>query len=60
METALHLHLVFHIGLKLVDKFSCHLHPAMMGEVIVTSGEATTSQPTNDRNSVVSISPTLS
>jgi plastocyanin len=34
--------------------YFCQLHPAMVGEVIVTSGESTT----NDRNSVIHMSPT--
>ena len=40
--------------------YFCQLHPAMVGEVRVTSGEATTSSLTNDRNSVISVSPTPS
>jgi hypothetical protein len=38
--------------------YFCQLHPAMVGEVRVTSGEATTL--TNERNSVVPVSPTPS
>jgi plastocyanin len=37
--------------------YFCQLHPAMVGEIIVMSGEATTSPLTNDRNSVIPVSP---